>query len=345
MLLRGAVAGLLLFHIAHLLWPAPRRIVRFALAAFTASVLAYVFCSLPPSVGELPAALRWPLLALCTSSAPLLWLAARALFDDGFAFSVPLFALLLAVMLAGVAAYASPDRWPGVHGVAMAGFVAAALWEIGRGWRADLVEPRRAARRWVALGVGIYIAVVLMVEAWLRDRPAGPLLPVLHLAGIGAVALALAVAVARRSLDELLGSTAPPVQLPAAAPPSPANARLLARLTQAMTEEHVYRREGLTLAALAETLGCSETALRGLINQGLGYRNFNDFLHHYRLEEAAARLRRDDLPILTIALECGYGSIGPFNRAFKQRFGMTPTEHRATARIGAAGAAAARATR
>jgi AraC-like DNA-binding protein len=65
----------------------------------------------------------------------------------------------------------------------------------------------------------------------------------------------------------------------------------------------------------------------------LGYRNFNDFLHHYRLQEAAARLLAEDLPILSIALDCGYGSIGPFNRAFRQRFGMTPTEYRGAARM------------
>jgi len=100
-----------------------------------------------------------------------------------------------------------------------------------------------------------------------------------------------------------------------------------------MTEQHAYRREGLTLAALAETLNMGEAALRGLINQELGYRNFNDFLHHYRLQDAAVRLTGQDLPILSIALECGYGSIGPFNRAFRQRFGMTPTEYRAAARM------------
>ena len=76
-----------------------------------------------------------------------------------------------------------------------------------------------------------------------------------------------------------------------------------------------------------------EAALRDLINQELGYRNFNDFLHHHRLQEAAERLAREDLPVLTIALDCGYGSIGPFNRAFKQRHGVTPTEFRAGARL------------
>jgi AraC-like DNA-binding protein len=80
-------------------------------------------------------------------------------------------------------------------------------------------------------------------------------------------------------------------------------------------------------------LGIGEAALRSLINQHLGYRNFNDFPHHYRLQQAAARLVAEDRSILTIALECGYGSIGPFNRAFRQRFGMTPTEYRAGARL------------
>ena len=34
------------------------------------------------------------------------------------------------------------------------------------------------------------------------------------------------------------------------------------------------------------------------------------------------------LPVLTIALDCGYGSIGPFNRAFKARYGITPGQFR-----------------
>jgi AraC-like DNA-binding protein len=34
------------------------------------------------------------------------------------------------------------------------------------------------------------------------------------------------------------------------------------------------------------------------------------------------------LPVLTIALDLGFGSIGPFNRAFKDATGMTPTEFR-----------------
>jgi AraC-like DNA-binding protein len=70
--------------------------------------------------------------------------------------------------------------------------------------------------------------------------------------------------------------------------------------------------------------------VRRAINGHLGHRNFNEFLHGYRLSEAAARLlSHPRLPILTIALDDGYGSIGPFNRGFRARFGMTPSEYSA----------------
>jgi AraC-like DNA-binding protein len=242
-------------------------------------------------------------------------------------------------MLAG-----GPDPGPGAlvpwHAAAMVALTAAAVWEVLRGWRDDLVEPRRVARRWVALGIGVYAAIALAVELAVRDRPIGPLLPALHVAGIGLVALALAVLVARRSISAVLGlapagegksASLPPATRtdPVPHPPSPS----MQKLQRAMGEDHAYRREGLTVASLAAHLGMGEGALRALINQELGYRNFNDFLHHHRLQEAAARLGAEDLPILTIALECGYGSIGPFNRAFRQRFGMTPTEYRAGIRL------------
>ena len=354
MFLRGTVAGLLLFHLAHLAWPGPHGTVRIALSAFTLSVLAYLFCSMPGMYRQTAPWLSVPLLALCVSNAPLLWLAVRAVFDDAFSFTPPVIVLAALTMFLGLAVYGPSEYWSVTpparqtlrlaHALTLLGFVAAALWEIGRGWRVDLVEPRRAARRWVALGIGAYAAIVLMVELALPGQAIVGLLTMLHIAGIGVVAIALAVIVARRPLDDLLGPIARIIPVVAAASradaaPQPAaaptvgNSKLLARLEQAMTEERAYRQEGLTLAALAGTLRVGEAALRGLINQGMGYRNFNDFLHHYRIEEATTHLAQDDLPILSIALECGYGSIGPFNRAFKIRMGMTPTEYRVAARM------------
>jgi AraC-like DNA-binding protein len=39
-------------------------------------------------------------------------------------------------------------------------------------------------------------------------------------------------------------------------------------------------------------------------------------------------LSQRDVPVLTIALDAGFQSIGPFNRAFKADTGLTPTEFR-----------------
>jgi len=37
------------------------------------------------------------------------------------------------------------------------------------------------------------------------------------------------------------------------------------------------------------------------------------------------------VPIITIALDAGFGSPGPFSRAFREAEGMTPSEFRARA--------------
>jgi AraC-like DNA-binding protein len=113
--------------------------------------------------------------------------------------------------------------------------------------------------------------------------------------------------------------------------PDPADERLAQTLQRAMDEERAYRDEGLSVASLATRLGAPEYRLRRLINQRLGHRNFNAFVNGYRLAEARAALldpRRSELPVLSIALDAGFQSIGPFNRAFKATTGLTPTEFR-----------------
>jgi AraC-like DNA-binding protein len=98
-----------------------------------------------------------------------------------------------------------------------------------------------------------------------------------------------------------------------------------------MAVDRVYRQEGLTIGFLSAKLGVPEYRLRQLINEGLGHRNFNAFLNGYRIEEAKAALgdpEQKDVPVLTIALDAGFQSVGPFNRAFKAATDLTPTEFR-----------------
>ena len=57
-----------------------------------------------------------------------------------------------------------------------------------------------------------------------------------------------------------------------------------------MADERIYRHDGVTIGTLATRLAVPEYRLRRLINQQLGYRNFNVFLNNHRIEEAKAAL-------------------------------------------------------
>ena len=117
-----------------------------------------------------------------------------------------------------------------------------------------------------------------------------------------------------------------------------ADAAPLAALRKLIDHGKVYREPDLSIASLSQKLDIPEYRLRRLINRQLGHRNFSAFVNGYRLAEAEAALSdpaQADVPILTIALDAGFGSIGPFNRAFKAQTGVTPTEYRRT-RLGVA---------
>jgi AraC-like DNA-binding protein len=107
--------------------------------------------------------------------------------------------------------------------------------------------------------------------------------------------------------------------------------KLLDALMRLMSNERIYRHEGITIGTLATKLRVPEYKLRRLINQELGHRNFNVFLNNHRIEEAKAALAdpsQAEVPVITIAMDAGFQSLGPFNRAFKATTGVTPTEYR-----------------
>jgi AraC-like DNA-binding protein len=87
----------------------------------------------------------------------------------------------------------------------------------------------------------------------------------------------------------------------------------------------------MSLSTLATKVAIPEHRLRRLIAKGLGYRNFAAFLNAHRVEEAKRRLAdpaRSREQIVSIAFGVGYASLAPFNRAFRQLTGKTPSEYR-----------------
>ena len=112
---------------------------------------------------------------------------------------------------------------------------------------------------------------------------------------------------------------------------SAADQKLVGALMRLMGDERIYRHDNVTIGTLATRLGIPEYRLRRLINRRLGYRNFNVFLNEHRIAEAKAALAdpsQAEVPVITIAMDAGFQSLGPFNRAFKATTGVTPTEYR-----------------
>lgn len=132
-----------------------------------------------------------------------------------------------------------------------------------------------------------------------------------------------------------VGGDAPPSADAAAVVEADANdaadRQLVDALRQAMEASHAYRDPELSVAGLAARLRVPEYRLRRVIHQRLGHRHFSAYLNHYRLADVQTALAdpdRADRPVLTLALEAGFGSVGPFNRAFKALTGLTPTDFR-----------------
>lgn len=92
--------------------------------------------------------------------------------------------------------------------------------------------------------------------------------------------------------------------------------------------ERIYREMRLNRAALAEKVGINEHALSRIINHYFG-KSFNELVNGYRIEEAKRRLRDESATQVTvIGFEVGFNSIASFNRVFKEKVGVSPTEWR-----------------
>jgi AraC-like DNA-binding protein len=314
-------------------------------ALFALGTAAYALCS----AAGFHTSLGWwviPALALSAGNNVVFWVFACALFDDAFRLRWWHVGLWLLLVVAGTVdcfiAGPSQSELAAALGIGLTlssfGFAVLAVAQTVSSWRADLVEGRRRLRLFIVVASSIYIGLTAFSQLLGTFRSAPELASIVSAGGLLAIAGAIAWSLLRIGSGQSLFLPAPAatVDRPQPAPaaerrPEPVDQRLVAGLEQVMTVERAYRQDGLTIGALAQRLNLPEHRLRRLINQALGYRNFNSFLNYYRIAEAKAALAdasQSEVPVLTIALDTGFSSLGPFNRAFKAETGVTPSEFR-----------------
>lgn len=332
-LARGIAIGALVAIAAGLWSGGARQPARLAGLLFCASVAAYAINS-SPLLRSAFAPVMAPIHFAAFGGTGLFWLFIVALFEDR-AVSVRTLAPWALLSALGLIGWIAPKTvqeplWL-AHNLVEAGFAAHALYIIWRSWRGDLVETRRRLR-------GPFLAVVTLYVMTLSGfeiaEELGFFQPWFRL--LGGVSLALYCSagafVFLRARGELFGA-AQPARAPAPAGDGldAADRAVLAKLDALMREGEAWRREGLTIGALAEEVGAPEHRLRPLINDHLGFRNFAAFINARRVEAAKALLRdptKSRVTVAAIAYDLGFGSLGPFNRAFKEATGVTPTEFR-----------------
>lgn len=85
--------------------------------------------------------------------------------------------------------------------------------------------------------------------------------------------------------------------------------------------------ESLTLKLLAQEFGYSESHFSRRFRQVSGVQ-FRDYLRYRKLAFALRQLRDTDNSVLQIALDHSFSSHEAFTRAFREAYGLTPSEYR-----------------
>ena len=106
--------------------------------------------------------------------------------------------------------------------------------------------------------------------------------------------------------------------------------KLSERLGEYMKKEKPYLNQSLSLKDLAKAMDTYPHYITQVLSTVFN-QNFYDFVNEYRVEEAERQLKspsKAKFTILSIAYDCGFNSKATFNRVFKEKKGVTPTEYK-----------------
>ena len=328
--LRGGAASIGALMAVLLLTVRPVREVTVFGALFFLGATSYSVTAFEP-VYQILGAWQVPLKLYGTLTPAFFWLFVMAMFDDSFRFrpwlAAPI-AIISVLFLACIPFNSFAPASKFIQFVLAVGLMGHVVYLTHRSLSDDLVASRRRFTSIVAALVPLVCLAIGIIELYelmdLRDR-----IGTHYISGllfVVSVGFAIGVADVRRNL---LPEPARRQSVPATGHPA-ADRFDLARLEKLMADG-AFLDQGLTIGELAKRMNLPEHRLRRLINKGLGYRNFAAFINDHRIEEAKRRLSEPETAreqITSLAFDLGYSSLAPFNRAFRERIGMSPTQYR-----------------
>nr|WP_256489470.1 AraC family transcriptional regulator [Pleionea sp. CnH1-48] len=102
---------------------------------------------------------------------------------------------------------------------------------------------------------------------------------------------------------------------------------ILEVIKELFNKEKLHLDSDLRQATVSERLGISKQELSLAINQQTGD-SFNELVNQFRLNEAKRLLENKELAIQDVCEGSGFKSRATFNRIFKEKEGVTPSEFR-----------------
>lgn len=263
------------------------------------------------------------------------WLLARALFDPARHDVRWARIVGLTVVATGALSVLTPSGGElsrladNAYGLAGSAALLLTFVEPFHGYRADLPAGEKRFRT-IFLAIYTLLIVVSILGLRAADSAAGPQANDMIKAGCAVIGLTAAGAAVWFRLRRPL----PMAQGPAKRAATDDDMRLAERVLRLLREEEIHRDPDLRIGEVAARLGQPEYRISQCVSAGLGFANFNRLINHHRIARAKALLADagEARSILEVAFDCGFGSIGPFNRAFKDEVGVTPRAFRAAAR-------------
>ena len=331
--LQLAAAGLALSWLIAIAVKGLRGSLYLSWAAFCASM---AMVGLGGALGNQIGTLELVLMAGGSAGCGTAWLFTRALFRERRAIEWPHIGVVLLIMAPSIfarilwgfdaAAVIGQER---VDAITEGAFGAQTLFsstilvlsffEIFRGWTRSYTTAEKRLR--IVYGAA-FAGSVLICTAW-ADY-AAETVRVLTTSSCALLLLAVgSYAVWHRSRSPLRARD--PLAL------DPDETALARRIETLVRSESLFLEPELKVADLAARLREPEYKVSKAIANALGFPNFNQFINGFRIDHASRLLTdpaQQHTPVLTIALDSGFGSPGPFNRAFKARHGVTPRAFR-----------------
>ena len=108
--------------------------------------------------------------------------------------------------------------------------------------------------------------------------------------------------------------------------------KLYLRVCQLMEKEKPFTNAELSREELAQQLGTNYKYVADAIRECSDGMTLTDFLNHYRLGYAALLLATTDDAVTLVADLAGFNNRSYFNRLFRERYKLTPSEYRKVAK-------------